>query len=99
MQLFPNQITIFSKEGCKYCDDVKAFLIEHNLPFAIEWLQPDLASYADKRKELVEITGHTSFPWIFIGETFLGGYRELIFAFNSLRLHSLVEDIGLKLMM
>ena len=91
----PKTITIVSKDGCSYCILARTFLRNLELPFEIEKLQPGSTSYGKRRTELIRATGHSTFPWIFVGTTFIGGYKELIHAYNTLRLEDLVAPLGL----
>ena len=93
----PNTITVISKEGCKYCTLTKDFLEKVRLPFDLETLDPRSASYGPRRTELIKATGQATFPWIFIGDTFVGGYHNLLHAYNTLRLEDMVKAIGLEL--
>ena len=66
-----SEVTLYSKDDCVYCDFAKNYLTRKNIDF----------SYVDttdsSRKTLVETTGSKSFPQIFVGEKFIGGYEEL----------------------
>lgn len=69
---------IYSKEGCGYCRKAKDFLDSKKLEFKEIVLDPTSEDYVVVRDGLVGRTGHRTFPWIFEGDRFVGGYGELI---------------------
>lgn len=71
-------VRVYSKVGCKYCDMAKCLLTQIQVPFSETRLDPsDLAKYQSETRALVSRTGHRTFPQIFSGETFVGGYDDL----------------------
>lgn len=92
-------IVVYCKANCSYCVKAKAFLEEHKLPFTEVLLHCDSESYGAERDALVARTGvnHRTFPFIFVGDTFVGGYSELVTAYETLRLHELVKTVNLVL--
>ena len=95
LRLDPNAINVISKEGCKYCTYAKGFLTSHGLPYAEEKMVPGAPEYGARRTKLIKITGQATFPWVFVGTQFLGGYHELLHAYNTQRLSVLLKPIGL----
>jgi glutaredoxin len=69
---------IYSKEGCRYCKLSKEFLDERKIPFEEILLNPSQEDYEKIRDNLIETTGQRTFPWIFQGDSFIGGYFELL---------------------
>jgi glutaredoxin 3 len=92
-----NKIVIFSKPGCPYCAKAKTFLTSFNLPFTEISLNPNENNYEYKRDRLFNHYNHKSYPVIVIDNQLLGGYSELIHAYDTLKLHKLCRDIGLYL--
>lgn len=92
-------VGVYCKANCSYCVKAKAFLEEHKLPFTEVVLDSGAESYAAERDALVARTGvnHRTFPFIFVRDTFVGGYSELVTAYETLRLHDLVKAVGLVL--
>jgi glutaredoxin len=78
-----NIITIYSKSGCTYCKKSKTFLTSINKPFCMidcdEFLLDNKADFLLFIKNLANVDV-TSFPIIFNGDTFIGGYNELVSA-------------------
>jgi len=86
-------IEIYSKGGCKYCTLAKEFLDQKGIEYAEHKLDPLGANYQIERQKLIKRTHQTTFPWIFVGTHFLGGYTDLIRAHDTL----LLEKLGVKL--
>lgn len=96
MEVKSSKVTIVSKAGCKFCDYAKSFLQERCIPYEEEVLTPGEPEYAKRRTVLIKSTNQATFPWIFIGSNFIGGYKELLHAANTFRLHQLLEEIGIQ---
>ncbi len=71
-----NRLTVFSKSYCPYSKKAKALLASLNATFTVhevdlradaEYLQPALAS----------VSGHRTYPTIFVQGTLLGGSDDL----------------------
>lgn len=72
------RVVVFSKEKCKYCTMSKKLFNEYKIPYEEVKLDPNDSDYQEFRKELIKISnGHSTFPWIFTGEKFLGGFSDL----------------------
>lgn len=69
-----DQITIYSKDNCIYCDKAKNLLNEKEINFREVKVDVNDRCVVD---ELQERTGMKTFPQIFIGNQVLGGYTEL----------------------
>lgn len=69
----PCEITMYSKDGCPFCEKAKAFFEKHNLSREIIDLTDD-----EKRKEFYAQTGTHSVPQIFYNGEHIGGYDEMI---------------------
>lgn len=68
------QITLYTTEPCARCHRAKALLTAHHL----EYVEVNLVKDPRGRRELVELTGHTTFPQIVIDGRPLGGFQELM---------------------
>jgi glutaredoxin 3 len=67
------KIVVYIKESCPYCTRALALLKNKELDFeSISVVGKD-----QLYEELKSKTGHQTVPQIFIGETFIGGYKEL----------------------
>lgn len=91
-------IVVYSRPHCIYCTKAKAFLNEKELAYEEVFLDPlEDDDYETKRDELLaRAQGQKTFPFIFVGTEFLGGYTELVQAHGSLRLQELLNKDGLK---
>ena len=85
----PRKVTVYSKPMCIYCTKAKKFLDEKNVPYDVVELDPFCDEYDAQKEELVGKTNQNSYPFIFVGEVFLGGYMDLLNAYNTNRLHEL----------
>jgi glutaredoxin len=92
-----NKIVVFSRLGCKYCENTRKFLNTLQLPFNEIKLKPDDKNYEYKRDQLFHYYHHNSFPVIVINNQLLGGYSDLIKAHSTSKLHDMCSKIGLKL--
>jgi glutaredoxin 3 len=94
----PLGVRIISKDECKYCRMAKELMQEKGIPYQdTKWDKAD-EDYIEKRDAMIEKTnGHNTFPWIFVGEEFVGGYTDLLNAYNSQKLHAMCEKIGITL--
>ena len=86
---------VHTKPGCKYCDLSKTFLNDKNIPYTPINYDPLLENYDLLKSELMNKTNHYTFPLIFIGDTFVGGYSELVHAYETCKLHDLCRQIGI----
>jgi glutaredoxin len=92
-----NKIIVFSRQGCKYCDNAKNFLNELQLPFNEIKLKPSDKNYECKRDQLFHYYKHYSYPVIVINNELVGGYSDLVKAYDTLKLHKMCNKIGLEL--
>ena len=91
------QVIIHSKTNCPYCVKAKDFFKEKSIPFEEIIYDPTLPDYEERKNELVEKTNFRTFPQIYIGPEFLGGFSDLTDAYSTLRLHKLCENIGINI--
>ena len=97
METNPKEITVFSKPECPFCDKTKMFFDEHKIPYKVITLDPSQVSYETQKEWLKSSTGHNTFPFIFVGTTFLGGFMELLRAHRTNALHKMCADIGINM--
>ena len=67
------KIKIYSTNWCPYCRSAKAFFDQKGLKYE----EIDLTDDDAGRVALVERTGRTSVPQIFVGDHHVGGYDDL----------------------
>jgi len=82
-------VTIYSTAWCAWCDRAKRLLDRKGIAWRevdveLEWNDYD-------RGRLEKISGFTSVPQIFIGDTHIGGYDDLAKLENSGKLEELVH--------
>jgi glutaredoxin-like YruB-family protein len=65
-------VTIYSTPVCHFCQAAKDFFKEND----VEYTEFDVASDADKREEMIEITGQMGVPVIRIGDDVVIGFDE-----------------------
>ncbi len=67
-------VTIYSTTYCGYCTAAKRYLAERGATVT----EIDLSGDDEGRVALRERTGRTTVPQIFIGETHVGGYTDMV---------------------
>lgn len=67
----PN-VTIYSTPSCHFCHMAKDFFKEKNIAYT----EYNVASDADKRKEMVEKSGQMGVPVIVIGDQMVIGFNK-----------------------
>lgn len=88
-------IKIYSKVGCPYCVKAKSFLSDLNITYNEIVLDPLNGNYTSDRDYIFNTFGHKSFPIIFVGDTLLGGYLDLVRSYDTLLLHSLCSKYNI----
>lgn len=66
-------VTIYTREGCGYCVRAKALLNRKGAAFT----EIDAGSDPALKAEMVQRSGRTTFPQIFLGTTHVGGCDDL----------------------
>lgn len=65
-------VTIYSTPVCHFCEAAKEFFKENN----VEYTEHDVAADADKRQEMIDMTGQMGVPVIQIGQDVVIGFDE-----------------------
>lgn len=65
-------VTIYSTPVCHFCHAAKDFFKENNVQFT----DYDVASDAEKRQEMIDLTGQMGVPVIKIGDDIVIGFDE-----------------------
>ena len=65
-------VTIYSTPVCHFCHAAKEFFQENK----VEYTEHDVASDAEKRQEMIDLTGQMGVPVIKIGEDIIIGFDE-----------------------
>ena len=87
-------VMFFSREGCKYCDKLSSELEGMNIPFSMFKVTHDEQGDEVKR-QLVELTGCKTFPQLFIGGRFQGGYTEFVKSSLNGELIEVLNSVGI----
>ncbi len=66
------EVAIYTTPVCHFCQSAKEFFKDHN----IEYTEHDVAADAEKREEMIEMTGQMGVPVIRIGDDVLIGFDE-----------------------
>jgi len=67
-------ITLYTSAVCAYCTAAKQFLRSRGL----EWTEVRIDQDPEARAKMVETTGRSSVPQIFVGDTHIGGYDDMM---------------------
>ena len=70
-----NAVRMYTTQVCPYCVRAKALLKQRGVE-AIDEVRIDLDPA--QRDRMIELTGRRTVPQIFIGETHVGGYDDLM---------------------
>nr|BDC16902.1 glutaredoxin [Sicyoidochytrium minutum DNA virus] len=88
-------VNVYTKKGCPFCTRAKTLLKDNGFDFAEIVINTEAKDYEDVRAKLIlQSGGHRTYPFIFVGDIFIGGFRELEYAYSTLRLHELVRQEG-----
>ena len=66
-------VVMYTRDGCPYCGMAKQ-LFESK---GTEWSEINIDEQPERGDEMIERSGQTSVPQIFIGDTHIGGYDDL----------------------
>nr|WP_240906165.1 glutaredoxin 3 [Thermomonas sp. HDW16] len=84
------EITIYSTAICPYCVAAKNFLKSKGLG----WTEVRIDTDPAEREKMVAKTRRTSVPQIFIGETHVGGYDDMMTLHREGKLEALLSGTG-----
>ncbi len=83
----PAAITIYSTAICPYCVAAKNFLKSKGLG----WTEVRIDTDPVERDKMIALTKRTSVPQIFIGETHVGGYDDMMALHRAGKLEPLLN--------
>ncbi|HEU4619176.1 MAG TPA: glutaredoxin 3 [Gammaproteobacteria bacterium] len=69
----PPKVVVYSSPFCGYCAAAKRLLDRKG----VEYEEIDVMMDPDTRRQMIERSGRTTVPQIFIGETHVGGFDDL----------------------
>jgi len=67
-----SQVTIYSTPVCHFCHAAKEFFDANN----VSYTEYDVAADADKRQEMIDMTGQMGVPVIKVGDDVIIGFDE-----------------------
>jgi len=67
-------VTLYTSATCAYCMAAKQFLRSRGL----EWTEVRIDQDPDARARMMGTTGRSSVPQIFVGDTHVGGYDDMM---------------------
>ena len=70
-------VVIHVKVGCPYCHAAAKLLHDHDITFTEVQYDPSDKNYAERSKKLKALTGHNTFPQVFVNGNFIGGFTDL----------------------
>ncbi|HEX5066779.1 MAG TPA: glutaredoxin 3 [Myxococcota bacterium] len=82
-----SKIVMYTTQWCPYCRNAKALLARKGQ----KWEEIDVEAEPARRREMVERSGRTSVPQIWIGERHVGGCDDLIALERSGELDALLD--------
>ena len=83
-------ITIYSTAICPYCVAAKNFLKSKGK----QWREVRIDMDPAERDRMVAITRRTSVPQIFVGDTHVGGYDDMMALHRAGKLEPLFQEAG-----
>ena len=69
-----NPVVIYTSVPCGYCNAAKSFFNQRDIPYT----EIDLTGDRDARVALAQRAGQRTVPQIYIGDTHVGGYTDLV---------------------
>jgi len=90
-QAAANQIKVYSTTWCPYCDRAKALLDAKGVSY--ESINIETEYPQDPWGELERVTTGKSVPQIFIGDTHVGGFDDLVALQRAGELDGLLESV------
>lgn len=66
------EVTIYSTNTCHFCNLAKEYFKANNIAYT----EHNVGTDAEKRKEMIELTGQLGVPVIRIGDQVVVGFRE-----------------------
>jgi glutaredoxin 3 len=83
------EILMYSTAVCPYCVAAKNFLKQRGKTWTEVRVDVDFA----RRREMIDRSGRTSVPQIFIGDTHVGGFDDMVALDRAGGLMPLLEDV------
>lgn len=84
------KVLIYTAVPCGYCSAAKRYFDQNEVPFE----EIDLTGDRQARMDLMQRTGQRTVPQIFIGETHVGGYSDLMALHAEGKVEGLLGEAG-----
>ena len=84
------EITVYTSAICGYCVAAKQFLKSQGL----QWNEVRIDLDSAAREDMVARARRTSVPQIFVGETHVGGYDDMMALHRAGKLEPLFQEAG-----
>ena len=81
-------VTVYTDEICTLCHSVENLLNVRDIPYEKVMITPG----SDEHEKLVERSGYSSLPQVYIGSVLIGGYEETLAADQAGMLADLLVD-------
>ncbi len=69
-----NKVVLYTMDHCPYCLQLKLFFQRQGIPFT----EINTSAHPETLKFLQDETNFLTLPQVFVGDTFLGGYDNII---------------------
>lgn len=83
-----SNVTIYSRSWCSFCRHAKSLLDSKGVAYQ----EIDIEEQPEKRDEMIELSGRTSVPQIFINQQSIGGCDDLYALQSSGDLDRLINE-------
>eukprot|EP01040_Poterioochromonas_malhamensis_P014573 gene14573-16144_t len=94
-EVVDQRVQVYSRHRCKYCTLAKETLKDFDIQFVDINIFEDNVPFEDRAAQRIAFTKTTTVPQIFIGETHIGGYDQLLALVNSQELWSLLKKYNI----
>mmetsp|Transcript_35673 Transcript_35673/g.40096 ORF Transcript_35673/g.40096 Transcript_35673/m.40096 type:complete len:141 (+) Transcript_35673:69-491(+) len=85
-----NDVVVFSKSYCPFCDQTKELLKKMNVKFAVHELDQMGDDGVEIQRELLKMTGQRSVPNVFVKQQHIGGNDDTQLAAKEGKLQKLL---------
>lgn len=82
------KIKLYTKPDCPFCVKAKKLLTDNGY----EYEDVDVIEYPEIKEKLIEVTGQTTVPFVFVGNELIGGSSDLEALMNAGVFENLVKD-------
>ncbi|MDP2561057.1 glutaredoxin 3 [Psychrobium sp. 1_MG-2023] len=81
-------VTIYTRSWCSFCNRAKGLLESKG----VEFNEIDIEEQPEMREKMIQLTGRTSVPQIFINQQAIGGCDDLFALHTSDKLNGLLAE-------